>query len=470
MADFIKANRLFGSADRVLLAISGGTDSTALLYTMCSLKAESVLSAEMICAHINHQLRGSEAKLDEDFAIAQADGLKLAITTRRLDVRGFADKNRLSIETAARKLRIESLVDIAKANSCNWIATAHQKNDNAETVLHRLLRGTGFRGLGGIWPMRSCADGISFVRPLLCVGRDEVIKYLEEQNLKWREDRTNEDCKFRRNYIRHRLLPVLQQECSGSLVEQLFNLSQSARRFYNLVYGCAEKVWLGLADCDGERVVLDLEKFLTQPKPVKVDLVRRSLAGIGSGERDLTQGHYERILQLARQNISGKRIELPDGFVVWREYGKLIFEKPSTLSKQTRKSVCLKIPSRAKFGDYQIEATVLDVGKCDIEKFRAEKSNFIEWFDLDKVNLPLVVRFREDGDRFWPLGLGGEKRVGKFLTAARVPQEIRQKLLVVADSEKIIWLWPIRMCQHAKITSETQKIFQLQIADTSSDD
>ena len=490
VADFIKANGLFGSADRVLLAISGGTDSTALLYAMCSLKAESVLSAEMICAHINHQLRGSEAKLDEDFAIAQADGLKLAITTRRLDVRGFADKNRLSIETAARKLRIESLVDIAKANSCNWIATAHQKNDNAETVLHRLLRGTGFRGLGGIWPMRSFADGIGFVRPLLCVGRDEVIKYLEEQNLKWREDRTNEDCKFRRNYIRHRLLPVLQQECSGSLVEQLFNLSQSARRFYNLVYGCAEKVWLGLADCDGERVVLDLEKFLTQPPAVKVELVRRSLAGIGSGERDLTQGHYERILQLARQNISGKRIELPDGFVVWREYGKLIFAQGKNalkLDEQINRSAELEIPGQTRFGRYLIEASILDAEASVIDKFKMDsclckndikksrdgitgKSNFIEWFDLDKVNLPLVVRFREDGDRFWPLGLGGEKRVGKFLTAARVPQEVRQKLLVVADSEKIIWLWPIRMCQHAKITGETPKILQLQITDTSSDD
>ena len=130
IADFTKARGLFGSAAKVLLAVSGGTDSTAFLYAMCALKAEGVLSADFICAHINHQLRGAEADGDEDFVIAQADKLNLAITTKRLDVSGFAHKNKLSIETAARKLRIESLIDIARVNDCSRIATGHQKCDN----------------------------------------------------------------------------------------------------------------------------------------------------------------------------------------------------------------------------------------------------------------------------------------------------------------------------------------------------
>ncbi len=172
VGDFIKANELFGSAERVLLAVSGGADSTALLYAMWGLKAKGVFDAELLCAHMNHQLRGTQADLDEDFVLAQAAELKLAITTKRLDVRGFAGRNKLSIETAARKLRIESLLQIARANDCRVVATAHQKNDNAETVLQRLVRGTGFRGLGGIWPVRVFADDIRFARPLLCVRRD----------------------------------------------------------------------------------------------------------------------------------------------------------------------------------------------------------------------------------------------------------------------------------------------------------
>ena len=468
IAGFIKANELFDPADRILLAVSGGADSTALIYAMCAMKTEGVLGAELICAHINHQLRGTDAELDEAFVMAQAAEQKLAITTKRLDVRGYARRNKLSIETAARELRIESLTEIAKANNCSRIVTAHQKNDNVETVLQRLLRGTGFRGLGGIWPMRVFAGDIRFVRPLLCVRRDEILKYLEERNLKWRQDHTNADCSYRRNFIRHRLLPALQKDCGGCIVEQLSELTESAREFYRLVCSRAEQMWPELADCGNDRVALNLKRFLSEPEPVKVELVRRSLSAIGSGERDLTQRHYERILQLAEQKVSNKKIELPDGFVVGFEYGKVIFsrQKDRQPERQTSDSVELKVPGQTRFDNYLIEASVLQGKECDVEKFKAKKKQFVEWFDFDKMKLPLLVRFREGAERFWPLGSAGEKKVGKFLTAAKVPQELRRKLLIIADSEKIVWVWPIRMSEQAKIAGRTRKILQLQITDT----
>jgi len=480
IAGFAKTNGLFESVDKVLLAVSGGADSTALMYAMRAMKAEGALSAEgspnakegvwvspeLLCAHINHQLRGTEADLDEDFVIAQARNLNFPITTRRLDVRGFARKNKLSIETAARKLRIESLLDIAKANNCNRIATAHQKNDNAETVLQRLLRGTGFRGLGGIWPMRSFAEKFKFVRPLLCVRRGEIIEYLKERNLKWRIDRTNDDCRYKRNFIRHRLLPALQQDCSGSIVEQLSQLSQSAQRFYKLVCDSAEKVWPVLADCASDSLKLNLKSFLTQPEPVKVELVRRSLVCIGSGERYLTQGHFKRILQLAEQNISGREIVLPDGFVARREYEDLVFERTTKSpwpGEQISKSIKVKVPGRTRFGNYLIEATISEAEEARFERFKAKKNNFIEWFDLEKVNLPLVVRFREAGDRFWPLGFEGEKKIGKFLTAARINHKLRKEVIIIADNDKIIWVAPVRASELTKIIATTKSILQIRL-------
>jgi len=488
VAAFIKAHRLCESADKILLAVSGGADSTALMYAMGALKAEGVLRAELLCAHINHQLRGAEAELDEEFAVAQGDELKFPVTTKRLDVRGFARENKLSIETAARKLRMESLIDIAKANNCKWIATAHQKNDNAETVLHRLLRGTGFRGLGGIRAVQVFDEDIKFARPLLCVGRDEIVGYLKERNLKWRTDHTNYDCTYRRNYIRHRLIPALQKECTDSVVEQLSELSRAAQRFYGLVCGCAEKAWLEVAECDGNNVKLDLQRFLIQPPAVRVELIRRGLATIGSGERDLTQGHFEKVLQLAEQRIGNKRVELPGGFAIRYEYGKLFFAqtKDVPLAEQARDSVRIEVPGQTRFGNYLIEATVLEADQEAFEKLkldscsfdfaqdrlrrndREERLEFVEWFDLDKVKLPLVVRFRQAGDCFWPLGLAGEKKIGKFLTAAKVPQEIRKKVLIVADGEKIIWLWPIRISEETRISSGTRNILQMQITDMAS--
>jgi tRNA(Ile)-lysidine synthase len=484
VGDFIKANELFGSADKILLAVSGGADSTALLYAMRALSSENVFDAKLLCAHINHQLRGAEADSDEDFVIAQSAELKLAVTTKRVDVRGFAGRNKLSIETAARKLRIKNLLEIARANNCDCVATAHQKNDNAETILQRLTRGTGFRGLGGIWPMRVFNDGFKFVRPLLWVRRDEIIKYLEQRNLKWRQDHTNTDCTYRRNYIRHRLLPALQQDCSGSLVEQLSELSESARRFYKLVCSRADEVWQKVADCVGEKVTLDSKMLLAQSQPVMVELARRSLTAVGCGERDLTQRHYEGILRLAEQNVSGRKIDLPGEFVVGAEYGNLIFSGPQKSETRSQKtevrnqksedrnlssvlcplsSVILEVPGQTKFDKNLIEATILEAEEEEFEKFKAGKNNFVERFDFDKIKPPLAVRFRKPGDRFVPLGLGEEKKVGKFLTAARVPQEVRQKLLIVADSEKIIWVWPIRIGEQAKVTSGTRKILQLQI-------
>ena len=466
VAGFIEANNLFGSADKVLLAVSGGADSTALLHAMCALKTENVLNGDILCAHLNHQLRDAESDGDEAFVIAQADKLNMAVTTRRLDVRGFARENKLSIETAARKLRMESLLDIAKANNCKQVATAHHKDDNAETVIQRLARGTGFRGLAGIWPMRTFADGINFVRPLLCVGRDEIIEYLNKRSLKWRIDRTNDDCIYRRNFIRHRLLPALQQQCKCSITEQLSELAQSAQKFYSLVCSSAEEIWPELADCSADNITLDLEKFLAQPPVVKVEIIRRSLTQLGSGEKDLTQQHYENVLQLAQQKTSGRKLELPDGLVVRREYENLIFTRrqESFAVKECADEIAeLQVPGQTQFGSFLIEATVLETDKRRFEKFKQDKSNFVEWFDLDKVKLPLVIRFRKDGDRFTPLGLASDKKIGKFLTDEKVPEEIRRKILIVADAEKIIWLWPIRISERAKVTGEPREILQLKI-------
>ncbi len=450
----------------ILLAVSGGADSTALLYVMSALKKEGVISGELMCAHINHQLRAEESDEDEEFVVAQAKGLKATVTTRRMDVRGFAREKKLSIETAARQLRLDNLAEIAKANNCRWIATGHQRNDNAETILQRLSRGTGFRGLCGIWPVRVFGEGVSFVRPLLCVGRDEIIEYLKNSGLQWREDRTNTDYSYRRNYIRHQLLPALQRECGGSVVEQLSELSEAARKFYSLVCGRADEVWGKLVSFNGDDLELDSKVFGAEPAAVKVELVRRGLGAVGCGEGELTQGHYERIMELAEQKAGGKEIELPEGFVIRREYGKLILAKKSfKYDEKSCESIQVKIPGRTKFGRYSIEAKVLDARECDIEKFKAEKNEYVEWFDFDEVKEPVVVRFRRAGDRFFPLGLESEKKVGKFLTAEKIPYKVRSKAVVAADEEKIIWVWPVRISEKAKVTGRTQKILELQITE-----
>lgn len=466
VAEFVTANALFESADKVLLAISGGADSMALMVIMCALKSRGIIDSELLCAHINHQLRGAAANADEDFVLAQAARLNLPVATRRVDVQGLARSNKLSIETAGRKLRLETLLDLARAYNCGSIATGHQKNDNAETILHRLARGTGFRGLAGIWPVRVFEGGIKFVRPLLSVTRQEIVEYLRQRSLTWREDRTNVDCRYRRNYIRHRLLPVLQQECAGPIVEQLSGLAQSACKFYGAVCRQADTVWPQLASCAHEQVVLDMKRFGPEPPGIKVELLRRSLTALGSDERDLTQRHYESVLQLAANSAGGKKMVLPGKFTVQRERGKLIFARPKKRpldEERIYESANVRIPGTTRFRSYVIEANILRAERGDFERFQAKKDDLVEWLDLDTVKQPVRVRFRRDGDRFWPLGLPAEKKLGKFLTAAKVSRQSRGNALIVTDNEKIIWVWPIRISECAKVTGNTSQILQLHI-------
>jgi len=264
VADFAASIGLFNSADKILLAISGGADSTALLYVTNVLVREGAVRAELICAHINHQLRGSNAWQDQEFVIAQAHKLKLPVITKSIDVRGFASRNKLSVETAARQLRIKALMDIAKANHCGCVATAHQRDDNAETIIHRLARGTGLRGLAGIWPARKFGENVTFLRPLLCVTKKEITNYLKTKNLKWRLDRTNKDCRFTRNYIRHRLIGQLQKQCEASIAELLFDLSVGAQRLYRSVCNCADGIQPALVRDNGDGIKLKIDGLSNQ--------------------------------------------------------------------------------------------------------------------------------------------------------------------------------------------------------------
>ena len=457
-ADFIAAEQLAPAGGKVLLAISGGADSTALLHVLAALRLD------IHCAHINHQLRGDESQRDEDFVIEQCQKLKVPVITKKIDVRDYAKKSKLSIETAARNLRIENLVEIAKSQNCDCIATAHHKNDNAETIIDRLIRGTGLRGLCGIWPAKKFAGGITFIRPLLCVTRDEIIQYLNSRNLNWCTDRTNTDFAYRRNFIRHRLLPALQNDSQSDIVERLAVLSKASRGFYLMICQTTDTIWPDAATMNENNVIVDSDKIVSQPAEIKIEIIRRALAHLDCGEQDFTEQHYTSILRLPDDG----RLQLPNCVTVHRQDGKIVFEKH--LKTKPAQSIAidpvvLKVPGVTQFGPYTINADIIEIEQKDLAGFKKTKTNFVEWFDCEKLKLPLEVRPRKRGDKFWPLGLAGEKRVGKFLTAAKISQSLRRRLRIVADSEKIIWLCPVRISEQAKVTNDTRKVIQIKIID-----
>lgn len=471
VAEFIRRHGLFAGAGRILLAVSGGADSIALLYILLALKAQGRIEADLVCAHINHQLRGPASDADEQFVVEQAGLLELPVVTRAVEVGAHARRHRLSLETAARQLRLASLADIARSRQCTWISTGHQKNDNAETVLQRLLRGTGFRGLAGIGPVRPF-DSLRLASPLLCTTRQEISQYLGRHDLRWREDETNLDLAYTRNYLRHRLLPFLQQGARGDLVEELSELAASGKKLSDRVEREAEQAWPKLAKPTADEIVIQASGLASLPELVAVELIRQAAASLTAGAGELAEPHYRAILELARKNLGGKRVSLPRGLIVRYERKHLMLSKDrergaDAMVRGTHLTppTVLTVPGKTQFARQEIEARILQRDEVDAATLTGDKDPFIEYFDLDRVKLPVMVRTRQPGDRFQPLGMAGEKKVGKFLTTAKVPCDLRERILVLADRERIIWVYPIRISEQAKITGRTHHVLQLTIHD-----
>jgi tRNA(Ile)-lysidine synthase len=301
------------------------------------------------------------------------------------------------------------------------------------------------------------------MRPLLCATRDEIVLYLNAQDIMWCIDKTNEDCTYRRNYIRHLLLPILQKDCGEDIVEQLARLSKSARGFYQRVCTATDVVWTKTAAIEKESISLNLNILQKLHPEIRIEIIRRALSHLNIGEQDFTENHYQNILRMPADT----KFQLPGNVEAHRQGGTIAFayhsqkwECRAGLAPPKKLNIC----GTTEFGGVLIKAETFDYDPMRFEKFKANKSNTVEWFDFDRLKLPLQVGFRKPGDRFWPLGLKAEKKIGKFLTAEKIPQKIREKLLIIADSEKIIWLCPVRISEQTKVTSQTRTVLQLKVS------
>lgn len=455
--DFLRSERFFSDVRKVLVAVSGGADSVALLQVLVRLKSAGAIDVDLTVGHVNHNLRGVESDGDSEFVSELGEELGVRVLTRSVDTVGYAKANKLSIETAARDLRFGALCEMASES----IVTAHHKDDNAETMIHRLMRGTGFRGLGGIWPRKDFGE-VEVIRPLLCVSRKDIEQYCNDNGFDWRTDKTNAETVYTRNKIRHLLLPDIQKECQGEIAEKLFVLSLKSQKLYAKVEAKAEQSLSEMiVELNSSGVVLDRNMLSGLDRLIAVEVVRKVLVSIGSGERDLAGEHYDRVIALANDKSSGKVIELPGGFIAKAEYERVAFYKRQKTKIRGLTPLVVDVPGVTDVGGVKIEAKVLDAGGCDVEKFKQDKDSNVEWFDLDKIKGDIKVRSREEGDRFRPIGGGGVKRIGKFLTADKVPGDVRDRSLIFEDDEKIIWLAPVRVSERTKVTSKTQSILQL---------
>ncbi|MFH0777343.1 MAG: tRNA lysidine(34) synthetase TilS [Candidatus Eisenbacteria bacterium] len=467
---FVEREKLVEPGDSVLAAVSGGADSMALLSLLSNLRRD--LGFRLSAAHFNHRLRGAAADKDALFVRKTCRRMEISLTVGRGNAMELARVERLSVEEAARGLRYEFLRKTAVDTGCNKVALGHTMEDQAETVLMRLIRGAGVLGLSA---MRPVSQGL-LIRPLLETERRELIAYLKAKRLSYRQDRSNLDRDFTRNKIRHELLAALRDEYNPRIVRSLSRHSALLGRVEDYLREEGLRAYAACSRAGAtDNIELELPALLSYHSCVQQYVVREAYSRFRGSLEDLSFCHVESLLKLISSGHSGDSVDLPNGISAWLESSRLVVGSTAALrrARPTRvgpvRGRGTGLGFRVEFepGDsvslpeanLDIETTVLKLEDVAGEVHRTERARAL--FDLASLNPPLAFRNLEAGERIRPFGMRGTKKVQDLLVDSKVPRHKRGELAAFCDSDNLLWIVGVRRARFAPVTKRTRFVLAL---------
>jgi tRNA(Ile)-lysidine synthase len=452
-------NHLLRGGDHVLAAVSGGPDSVALLRILEILAGE--YSLKITVAHLNHGLRGEEADREEEFVRGLSREMRVAFISKRVDIRTRQRQAGKSLEEIGREERYRFLCRTAEEYGAAKIATGHHRDDLVETFFINLLRGAGLDGLKGIAPIR---DGY-LIRPLLYVGRGEILEFLQGEGLSYMTDSSNTDEVFLRNSIRSWLLPELTRRYNPRLSSGVARTAEIIRREDDYMQDVVRKlaVLWGINQDDRE-VAVPLTEFSRQHQAVQARIIKFLLEGMTDCKNGIGYRHIESVLELChKKDARSRTLDLPSRILIEKRAALLLIRKAAgqpPAGPVDRFEIKVEIPATISLPEIERTIRTVMIDKPEL----ADIQNHPEtaFIDYDCIRGPLVIRNWRPGDRIDLLGLGGTKKLKKYFIDRKIPGSLRGTIPLLVDSQSVVWIAGERIGDRVRITEKTKKVLKIE--------
>lgn len=451
--NYIQGHELLSPGDKVIVAVSGGGDSIALLDILANLQG---VPLRLVVAHFNHSLRGDESDGDELFVREVAAGYNLPCEIIRVDIKEVATAQGLSLEEAGRNARRAFLMALAEKYSAEAVALGHHRDDQAETVLMRLIRGAAASGLTGMRP--KSPEGL-FVRPILCLSREEISGYLHKGGMHFRVDSSNSDERFLRNRIRHELLPLL-KSYNPAITERLNRTAEALAADEDLLELIVDAASIRAISSASDHQIIDLCMVKGEPKALRKRIYRQAIAGLKGDLRRVSSRHLEAIDRLATGRKGGGTVVLPCSMSVAREYNSLFFRH-----EVSEKAPLLEGVTVEQCGCYSLSngATVsVEPVHGVMEDFRSPGKDML-FVDAEKFPFPWTVRSFREGDRFIPFGMKGGKKLKDFFIDRKIPAAKRRGVPLFFCGGEIFWVGGVQAAENSRVNGVAERVLCVMI-------
>lgn len=451
----IDENKMLNKGDKVIVALSGGPDSICLLHILNTLKEKYDLN--IYSAHINHMLRGEESDKDEEVCREFCKENDIEFFSKSVDIEKVAEEKGISTEMAGREARYEFFEEVLKKVGGNKVAVAHNLNDQAETVLMRLMRGTGIEGLVGIKPVR---DEI-YIRPIINVTRHEIEMYCELNKLPARIDKSNLEPIYSRNKVRLELIPYIENNFNSDITNTLSRMCELIKRDEDFIQENVTKLFKKLCDISEEKVIIYSDAFNLHPALLS-RIIRKALLEVKGDINNIQSIHIDNIIKV-QGSPTGKYTIVPKEILVTNVYGNIEITKK--LKKSNFENNVFKECIELKIGENYIKGLGINVTIkliSDCRLMNLKNKNNTKYFNIDGVN-KISVRNRRDGDRFTPLGMKGSKKLKDILIDLKIPREERDIIPLICFDEDISWIVGYKISDKYKVHEGAKNIIEVKV-------